>query len=128
MNSNLHRSICVVGGLQITLEKSENIFIILLSEYLREYVGKNMEKPEYPIPFSLSFSLSGFSGPLPHSIGSGPPTHPITNSTTNPISSSVSSRTFSIRYRLSNESVVRSRWNLYNLKIFWHPSFEYKSS
>jgi hypothetical protein len=37
----------------------------LLSEYLREYVGKNVEKPEYPSPFSLSFSLSGFAAPLP---------------------------------------------------------------
>jgi hypothetical protein len=47
-----------------------NLFKILLSEYLREFVGKNVEKPEYPIPFSLSFSLSGFTGPLPHFIES----------------------------------------------------------
>jgi len=36
---------------------------MLLSEYLREYVGKNRGKPEYPIPFSLSFSLSEFAAP-----------------------------------------------------------------
>ena len=66
---------------------------ILLSEYLREYVGK----PEYPIPFSLSFSLSRSAGPLPPLYRIWPLIHSVTNSTTNPISSSVSGRPFSIR-------------------------------
>jgi hypothetical protein len=39
-----------------------NLFKILLSEYLREYVAKNLKKPVFPTPFSLSFSLSGFFG------------------------------------------------------------------